>query len=875
LQPYMRNGPPRRMANPSVVTTPTSNAAGARYQQQQQQQQQQQHNNIHNSPMGSPMKPLNLSHISPQDTVSLLTTTPDREVEGIQNVVGGASTASPDRPHHQKQQQQQQQPTMPTGYSYSNISSTNPNTERPPSLAQDSSRRISHSTTGSATKTTGAILSNTQNPAYRQQLTQLVQSLQSNLTSSQQRTEEQEQLLGGKDLQLQQIEKDYYNLQQSYQKVQQQLQEQTRLSTKFQHQAEAATKQVESLEEDVTQLQAQQEQLQEQSERAAQEQERFEQHSLQQARALAKERQQGQELQQQWLQVQKSQMQDLETTYEQQQDEFTQLQHELDDGGRHLHQERQQLQEQEESLVAREEQVSKKQRQLAGWEEQMDQKQQVLEERFKEMAQQEVVTRHKVQEVQRLEATLSQESHDLDNKKQSLEAQHILMDQALEELMERRTREEQRLHLASQNLEEVQAQSRKIRADSKTVKEALKAKMATSHADYSRLASEIVDKELQLETLQKQMQAFVQEELQTRQLAEERGKQQMDDLERLTNKMEEVRMEMLIDEEAIVEQRKEHSELLGQVQDDAVQWERSKHERVQLEENENAARRSQTQTWIEEQIKRAKEELVSLGQFMATQNESMASEYEKRISQMNGMRENLEAATKQYKLDKAQLERDITDYAAKRKQLDQIIVRLDSSEKQYKDRQGELEWEVARLNTLVEAERRSHGQMIDDQDELLIEAHTGHRDQFQEAASRIAALEAERAHVHREYNALQSELEKVQNRFSVEIEALKGIKETLEEELADALEKAESTHSDMLNLKENMEDRKLSESVEREKIQSLMHRLDQTEAALAQKQKRIASQDELVKEASLDLESRLNELIRAVRFLGVVESTSF
>jgi chromosome segregation ATPase len=490
------------------------------------------------------------------------------------------------------------------------------------------------------------------------------------------------------------------------------------------------------------------------------------------------------------------------------------------------------------------------------------------------VTQQEGVTRRRVQELKHLEAMLQKESKDLENKRQSYEAQHMLMEQALEELVTRRKDEEKQLELATQNLEEMQSQARKIKSDTKTVKEALKAKMATSHAEYSKLVTELENKQREFETLKERLKVFIEEDRKSRQLAEERSKQEMQELANLNEKMEEVRIEMLIDEEAIVEQRKEHEELLTLIKDDEIAWERAKQERVRQEEQEAVARRANVEAMCQEQIKKAKEELMSLGRFMTSQNEVMSAEYERLVEQLDTMHENLAVATNKYRMDKERLERDIAEYGSRRKQLDQLVNRLDTSEQQYKDRQEELEFEVERLKSMIENEQKSHGEEMKiemkKQQGGSEELRAKHKQELQELASRIGNLEAERKSAEREYNTMKEEMTQVQRQSAKEMDSLQRVKDSLEVELARALQRTDTAQSELENFKLDLDDRQVTDTVEREKMQNMMSRLEANGEALARKQLKLDNQDRVIKEASADIEERLKELIQQVCILFVV-----
>jgi hypothetical protein len=302
-----------------------------------------------------------------------------------------------------------------------------------------------------------------------------------------------------------------------------------------------------------------------------------------------------------------------------------------------------------------------------------------------------------LKELQRLEALLKEQQEDFRSQLQLSKAQHILLEQTLQELQERREGEEERLQVATQNLQEVETQAQRVIVDAKTVKEAFMANLATSHAELAKVHIQIQDRQRALQALEQSVAALGQEEQYTRQLAEEQVAQQVQHLQGLEEKMEDIHNEMLRDKEAIVEQRREHEELVQRMQEDELQWEGAKHERLQRQQDEHELQTIHHHKTLDDHVSNAKQELLALGNFLTSQKDATANKYEEQLHQLERMQDKVQRATEQYQSNKEQLDLDIAEYATKRQDLDKLIGRLDRSEKQYHERQEELEWEVARL----------------------------------------------------------------------------------------------------------------------------------------------------------------------------------
>ena len=131
------------------------------------------------------------------------------------------------------------------------------------------------------------------------------------------------------------------------------------------------------------------------------------------------------------------------------------------------------------------------------------------------------------------------------------------------------------------------------------------------------------------------------------------------------------------------------------------------------------------------------------------------------------------------------------------------------------------------------------------------------RRELQALSDKALKLESERASLEQEHKKLQSDMDRIQAESNEELRVLQGTKDSLETELARALERAEAAESHLEGLKEDLSEKQLSDMAEREKIQNLMARLEANSAALTMKQKKLDEQEEILNHATKDIDGKL------------------
>jgi chromosome segregation ATPase len=235
---------------------------------------------------------------------------------------------------------------------------------------------------------------------------------------------------------------------------------------------------------------------------------------------------------------------------------------------------------------------------------------------------------------------------------------------------------------------------------------------------------------------------------------------------------------------------------------------------------------------------------------------------------MDRMQDNLEALVEKYQLDRQQLDKDIEEYATKKQHLDQLVKRLEASEAQYKDRQEALEWEVARLESQHKADGKTHEALlhskVEEHQQRTDELRNQHQQVVQTMSQKIAVLESDKTRLEEDCVALQANFEKMQEDYSNEIENLQSAKANLEEELTNALTTTHEVQEEMIQLRQDAEQRQASQTAERTKMQGMLSRLDANEKAVSQKQKEVEEREAVVQEAGADVQARLEELIKLV-----------
>ena len=165
-------------------------------------------------------------------------------------------------------------------------------------------------------------------------------------------------------------------------------------------------------------------------------------------------------------------------------------------------------------------------------------------------------------------------------------------------------------------------------------------------------------------------------------------------------------------------------------------------------------------------------------------------------------------------------------------------------------REKELESEIGRLKAGYTSE--------------VQELHEKHQLEITECTTSYNRMKHERDALEQEKARLALKLQELDELTSEELESLRLEKNSLQKDL----EQTVSENSNMLHqlnaLQTEIQVQHMHDSEEREKIQSMMVRLEENGNAVAEKQRQLEEKEQLLKEAGTDLENRLMELITLV-----------
>jgi hypothetical protein len=740
-----------------------------------------------------------------------------------------------------------------------------------------------------------------QSQSMRKQLLQLVTSLQSNLKESQDARQDQQ-------LQLSTLENEINSLREQLQETQRAHEEKEILAEKqFEEREQQCKQRQEFLEHELQQwkdahaeeaLRLRQEMEERQrafqlevkefcAERDAQQhfldQEKEKLHTFQQSveresQNLARERAQVHALQQQLSQLQTTQL-DLESTHQEEEERLLQAAEELDrkqaeweQRSYNLEQEQKQARvtwKQQQSQLQHERQswnksVQEQEGKLQSWQRSLETQQAQLDEKESQV---EASLAEKVQDLATLEAQLLTQREELLQQGESMESRFQLQEQALHEMMEQRREEEDRLEHATRHLEQVSLQSKKIRTDAKKVKEALQGKMARSHVEYERLSRDVETKKQELEDFKQRLALFCLEDRKSRMAAQETRQQLESELRLLETKVQNAReQQALVERDTIVTQN-EHDCLVLQVQTEKELWETRRQE---MEHGMEALRQS------------AVDEIVKLERECSQRQEAASQELEERLQRCEEMRASMEIQATLLKNAKEQLVKDQDECAFEKVRLDRLLHFVDGATEQNAQKRADTEWELQRLQSLLETERNSHEQHVRSEQErqegALERVRQEHRDELQSLATRIEMLEEEISQLEGDCMDARDAAAEHERVSSLQVNSLVEEKKRVDEELASALKRANAWEKEVRRLENEREKSLLRETEELEKIRHLMERLEVNETKLEQKLKAVEFEEQLVerqkeqvreqleasRQAGKELTERLDKLVEKV-----------
>jgi chromosome segregation ATPase len=263
------------------------------------------------------------------------------------------------------------------------------------------------------------------------------------------------------------------------------------------------------------------------------------------------------------------------------------------------------------------------------------------------------------------------------------------------------------------------------------------------------------------------------------------------------------------------------------------------------------------------------------------------------------LEENLSAVARKCQRDFEELEREKSECWVLRDQLNTRVAHFASSEGREKRMREELEWEIKRLKTLIEAERRSYENRITIGEDDLEEARQRHRSELTGLAESLESVESQRDAATGELQLLRREVETQEKEFALqraghlkEIEFLQGQQDLLVKEKLSLQE----THESLAKEKDSFEERygtlskekkllhmeltraterakeaetllleyrgeKITETNERKKMKILMTRLEEHSAALEKKEEETKNQQLTFETANEEYKENLKDLL--------------
>ena len=592
------------------------------------------------------------------------------------------------------------------------------------------------------------------------------------------------------------------------------------------------------------------------------------------SQSLSRERAQVHALQQQLLTFQATQL-NLESTHQEEEERLLQAAEDLDRQQRDLterekkfqqqqEEKKRELEQQQQELYTREQvwegNVQERERKLQAWQRSLETQQAQLDEKESQV---ESSLARKVQDMAKLEAQLHSQQEELRHEQESQQSRLVLQEQALQELVKQRQQEEERLDNATLHLEQATLQSRKIRMDAKKVKEALQGKMARSHVEYENLVNDICEKRAELEDYKKRLSLFVLEDRKSRTVAETTLKQLELDLNRVRGELHDAQSKLEQVEGDVSVQQKVHDCLVLQVRQEQTLWE---------------TRRRELELELMTLRQAFKDDVVRMEHDCWQRQEQVSRELEDTMERCERMRQTVETQAKKVSQAKERLVQEQDECKSERVRLDRMLALVNGTAEHDKKQRADMEWELERLQSLLEMERRNHEQHVRSESEKQTRAveclRQEHREELQSLANRIETLEAESCQLERDLKDAGDTVEEQKKQHSLEVNTLLGEKKIIEEELASALKRADSWEKTVKRLTMDQVENKLQETEEREKIRLLMERLEVNGTKLENKlkdvelrEKRIEEQKEQLREqfevsrkAGEEFQERFSEL---------------
>ena len=599
-----------------------------------------------------------------------------------------------------------------------------------------------------------------------------------------------------------------------------------------------------------------------------------------QTETVTRERAQVQSLQQQLLNLQTTQM-DLESTHVEEEvrlaetaeqldkrerdlrDKQTAIQMEQDEHQRVFDKKRLEIEQLENKVRRSRQDVLTQQAQLEGWEENLHSRQLELDTEAQRIAKEEAVLAQKVNDLARIESALVQKDEELEQRSHSYDAKLLLAEQALDELRMNRQAEEQRLEVATNNLEETERQSRKIRIDAKTVKDALKSKMMRAHEEFERIQIKLTAKKSELEGVKSRLTLFAVEDSRNRAVAIDEAAKVQAQLKTLESELEQLKLEKSLMTAQLNDQKFEYDTIIRSISDEKTMWMQEQKQSEMKNEERSRMNYRENETKIEALTQKAKDELVKLQDGVSKQEVEVTNELNRRFEQLDRMRSDLDKTTKSLFLREGRIREAEEECNKQHNRLDRMLSQLDYSTENEKVRREEKSWELERLQSLSATERHVHETALREltaSHEFSIEQlREEHREALMLLANKIDTSESARSKLEMDYTKIVGSLEIRQEEYA----SLKDEKVCLSNQLATAISRLDTVESEVVILRKSRDDATNAERMAREKVLALMERLEDNGSVIQIEQQAIKKQELLLEEQKLQIQGQLDVLKNA------------
>eukprot|EP00547_Thalassionema_nitzschioides_P002790 CAMPEP_0194218096 /NCGR_PEP_ID=MMETSP0156-20130528/23012_1 /TAXON_ID=33649 /ORGANISM="Thalassionema nitzschioides, Strain L26-B" /LENGTH=1245 /DNA_ID=CAMNT_0038947333 /DNA_START=56 /DNA_END=3793 /DNA_ORIENTATION=+ len=589
---------------------------------------------------------------------------------------------------------------------------------------------------------------------------------------------------------------------------------------------------------------------------------------------LKKERSQVQALQQQFVEMQNTQVA-LEKKQNEEEDRLIKFSSRMDQRAQELENQRREIINDENKLDVLHQKIMNQQVELEKGQATLKTEKRKFELKLEQMADLEIKLQSKAEELKQEETILSQEKDELEQLSKVGEAKHALALQALEEVAAKRIDEESRMKTALQNLDEIEEKYMRIKNELKKTEDILMAKQNIEREKLDDIQIKVEAEKNKLEEIIKNAESARHLSDQERHEAKLQIDDLTDELDTLQNSIEqdEIRKEEILEE--IASQEAELETLLNYIQSERAAWEEEKKSATIKHEDRTKQKREIADGEIRNCRERAQKEINLMVESAVARQEIISSELIEQINQMEAMQNDIEKAGRQWSSKYEKLNTDQREYVQKRFRLDQLVLELKGAREDAKLRDENIELERKRLHDLLDRERKKHHEIIlsiqEESDIYLEGLRQEHRDELKDQRSLFDSVRCELEDRNKE---IQRQMLEHQIEEEKKLTKLQDEKTKIESEVVVARRTIAVSQKELKMAQQQISDLSKVESLEREKMHSLMERFECSNARLEVKENTLAGREKeleelreqnnkqmnLMEESKRKMEERLRQL---------------